>query len=53
MVARQAGGVGYPAAMGPTRSELLGAAALVGTLVFLMLVLVVWAVPPGGPPALQ
>jgi len=39
--------------MGPTRSNLLGAAALVGVLVLLMLVLVFWAIPPGGPPALQ
>jgi hypothetical protein len=39
--------------MGPTRSNILGAVALVGVLVFIMLVLVVWAIPPGGPPALQ
>jgi len=39
--------------MGPTRTEILGALALVGALVFLMLVLVVWAIPPGGAPALQ
>jgi hypothetical protein len=39
--------------MGPTRSNILGAAALVGVLVLLMLVLVIWAIPPGGPPALQ
>ena len=39
--------------MGPTRSNILGAAAFVGVLVFLMLVLVIWAIPPGGPPALQ
>jgi hypothetical protein len=39
--------------MGPTRGNILGAAALVGVLVFLMLVLVIWAIPPGGPPALQ
>jgi len=41
------------AAMGPTRSNFLGAALLVGVLLFLMLVLVIWAIPPGGPPALQ
>jgi hypothetical protein len=39
--------------MGPTRSNVLGAAVLVGVLVLLMLVLVIWAIPPGGPPALQ
>ncbi len=39
--------------MGPTRSNILGAAALVGVLVFILLVLVIWAIPPGGPPALQ
>jgi hypothetical protein len=39
--------------MGPTRTEILSALALVGVLVFLMLVLVAWAIPPGGPPALQ
>jgi hypothetical protein len=39
--------------MGPTRSNFLGAALLVGVLLFLMLVLVIWAIPPGGPPALQ
>jgi hypothetical protein len=39
--------------MSPTRNEILSALALVGVLVLLMLVLVVWAVPPGGPPALQ
>ncbi len=32
---------------------MIGAAALFGLLVFLMLVLVIWAIPPGGPPALQ
>jgi hypothetical protein len=41
------------AAMGPSRNEILSAAALVGVLVLLMLVLVVWAIPPGGAPALQ
>jgi hypothetical protein len=41
------------ARMGPSRSEIIGAAALVGVLVLLMLVLVIWAIPPGGPPALQ
>jgi hypothetical protein len=39
--------------MGPTRSNILGATLLVGVLVFLMLVLVIWAIPPGGPPVLQ
>lgn len=39
--------------MGPKRSDILGAIALVGVLVLLMLVLVIWAIPPGGPPALQ
>jgi hypothetical protein len=46
-------GLGMLAGMGPTRTEILSALALVGVLVFLMLVLVVWAIPPGGPPALQ
>ena len=46
-------GFGMLATMGPTRTEILSALALVGVLVFLMLVLVVWAIPPGGPPALQ
>jgi hypothetical protein len=41
------------AGMGPTRTEILGALTLVGVLVLLMLVLVWWAIPPGGPPALQ
>jgi hypothetical protein len=46
-------GLGILTGMGPSRSEILGAAALVGVLVLLMLVLVWWAIPPGGPPALQ
>ncbi len=46
-------GFGMLAVMGPTRTEILSALALVGVLVFLLLVLVVWAIPPGGPPALQ
>ena len=50
---RRCRGFGMLAPMGPTRTEILSALALVGVLVFLMLVLVVWAIPPGGPPALQ
>ena len=46
-------GFGMLDEMGPSRNEILSAAALVGVLVLLMLVLVVWAVPPGGAPALQ
>lgn len=46
-------GLAMLAVMGPSRNEILGAAALVGVLVLLMLVLVWWAIPPGGPPALQ
>jgi hypothetical protein len=45
--------LGMLAVMGPTRTEILSALTLVGVLVLLMLVLVWWAIPPGGPPALQ
>lgn len=50
---RERAGLGMLALMGPTRTEILGALSLVGVLVLLMLVLVWWAIPPGGPPALQ